>query len=126
MMLLDTQAFLWFVNGDSKLPEGIREEIETHEGLFVSIASFWEMAIKNGLGKLELPVSISKMMEDCSVQRITILPIGSAHLEALKDLPMIHRDPFDRLIICQALAEDMTLVTSDDVIRKYHVRSRWE
>lgn len=126
MILLDTQAYLWFLNGDEKLPDGIRDEIETGEGLFVSIASFWEIAIKNSLGKLDIPVSVTKMMEDCSGLNITILPIGGAHLEKLRSLPWIHRDPFDRLIISQALVEDFLIVTSDETIKQYDVKALWK
>ena len=75
MLLLDTHAFLWFLNDDSRLPEEICKMIQTSEAVYISIVSFWEMAIKNSLGKLELPQSISRMMEDCVDQSFMILPI---------------------------------------------------
>ena len=103
MILLDTHAFLWFLTDDSRLPAKIKDKIETDKDVFVSIASFWEIAIKNSLGKLQLPASITEMMEVCRSLQITVLPINAAQLERLKDLPWIHRDPFDRLLICQAL-----------------------
>ena len=93
--------------------------------VFVSIASFWEIAIKNSLGKLELPASITEMMEVCRSLQITVLPISAAQLERLKDLPWIHRDPFDRLLICQALEKDLTLITVDSNIVKYDVKTDW-
>ena len=121
MLLLDTHTFLWFMNGDSKLPESFSQMIQTDENIFVSVVTFWEMAIKNSLGKLVLPSSISGMMEDCAKLKFTILPINGAHLDRLADLPWIHRDPFDRLLICQAQEEGLTLVTVDENIVKYEV-----
>ena len=125
MILLDTHAFLWFLTDDSRLPARIREKIETDKEVFVSIASFWEISIKNGLGKLDLPAPISEMIEVCGSLQISILPIAAAQLERLKDLPWIHRDPFDRLLICQALEKDLTLITVDSNIVKYDVKTDW-
>ena len=125
MYLLDTHTYLWFVNGDTNLPSGVNAMLETAKGLFVSIATFWELAIKNSLGKLELPFSITRMMEDCNKLQISILPIKANHLETLKTLPWIHRDPFDRLLISQALAEDLTLITVDKNIKQYNVKTYW-
>ena len=125
MILLDTHAFLWFLIDDSRLPAKIKDKIETDKDVFVSIASFWEIAIKNSLGKLQLPASITEMMEVCRSLQITVLPINAAQLERLKDLPWIHRDPFDRLLICQALEKDLTLITVDSNIVKYDVKTDW-
>ena len=83
MLLLDTHAFLWFVNGDPRLPKEVVHAIQVSEGVYVSIATFWELAIKNSLGKLELPCSVSQMMEDCTRFEMTILPINGNHLERL-------------------------------------------
>ena len=66
MYLIDTHILLWFVNGDEKLPGSIKALLETEKTIFVSIATFWEIAIKNSIGKLDLPVSIAQLMEDCS------------------------------------------------------------
>ncbi len=126
MLLLDTHAFLWFLNGDEKLPDQVRLEIQTNEAVFVSIASFWEIAIKNSLGKLELDASIPALMELCAQLRFSILPISAAHLENVRSLPWIHRDPFDRLLISQASTESMTLVTADESIAKYEVNTFWK
>ena len=78
MILLDTHAFLWFLTDDSRLPAKIKDKIETDKDVFVSIASFWEIAIKNSLGKLQLPASITEMMEVCRSLQITVLPINAA------------------------------------------------
>ena len=126
MLLLDTHTFLWFVNDPSHLPEKVNAEIETADSVYVSIASFWEIAIKSSLGKLDLPASISQMMKDCERLEFSILPIKSGHLEKLIALPWHHRDPFDRLLICQAQAENLKLVTADESISRYDVETLWK
>ena len=125
MLLLDTHAFLWFLNDDDRLPSEISKVIQTCDGVYISIATFWEMAVKNSLGKLELPRSVSQMMEDCSQLSFTILPIYGRHLERVTNLPWHHRDPFDRLLISQAKEEGLTLVTADRNVRKYDVKTLW-
>lgn len=126
MILLDTHAYYWFITGDDRLPEHVKNRIEEEETVFVSIASFWEMAIKSSLGKLKLPASIKILMEDCAEYEFTILPINGLHLERLGKLPFIHRDPFDRLLICQAQEEKLSIITVDENIRKYDVQTQWE
>ena len=121
MLLLDTHTYLWFVDGNPALPQWINDKIQTGEKVFVSIATFWEMAIKNAKGLLELPGTISEMMVDCSSLNISILPINGRHLDKLKNLPYMHKDPFDRMIICQAQAEGMFIVTADSYIIQYDV-----
>ena len=125
MLLLDTHTFLWFVNDPSKLPERVNAAIETADNVYVSIASFWEMTIKNSLGKLDLPMPISQMMTDCEQLEFSILPIKSGHLDKLSKLPFHHRDPFDRLLICQAQEENLKLVTADEIIAEYDVQTFW-
>lgn len=125
MFLLDTHTLLWFLNDDPKLPETTKELIGTSPDTYVSIASFWEIAIKNSIGKLELRDSITRIMEICEEKQIFILPIKAIHLERLKALPSIHRDPFDRLLICQAAAENMTLISVDGNLVKYDIRVVW-
>ena len=126
MLLLDTHTFLWYLNADLRLPDSTRERIQTSEKVYISIASFWEMAIKCSLGKLELPFPITKIMEDCASLDFEILHINSAHLEAVQHLPWIHRDPFDRLLIAQAQCDDLTLETEDMYIPQYDVKSIWD
>ena len=126
MLLLDTHTFLWFVNDPTRLPEKVNAEIETVESVYVSIASFWEITIKSSLGKLDLPAPISQMMKDCELLDFSILPIKSGHLEKLLTLPWHHRDPFDRLLISQAQAENLKLVTIDENISRYDVETLWK
>ena len=126
MYLLDTHTFLWFLNDDSRLPADTKELIETTaDPICVSIGAFWEMAIKDSIGKLTLPASIAQLMEDCQEMGFSILPIQSAHLERLKQLPRLHGDPFDRLYVCQAQAEGMTIITTDENIVRYDVATLW-
>ncbi|MBQ4465972.1 MAG: type II toxin-antitoxin system VapC family toxin [Oscillospiraceae bacterium] len=125
MILLDTHAIYWFLSEDTKLPEHTRQLIESDRNVFVSILSFWEMSIKSSIGKMELPASVTAMIQECKRMGFTLLPIEPAHLERLKFLPKIHGDPFDRLLICQAQEESLTLVTRDENIPKYDVRTFW-
>ena len=123
MILLDTHAFLWFEENNPILPQNVMDEIQTDEQVFVSIASFWEMTIKSSMGKLNLRLPIDRLMEQCG---FPILPIKARHLKKMTALPWIHRDPFDRLLICQAQAENLTLVTKDENIWKYDVKTLWK
>ena len=91
----------------------------TNNIIFVSAAVFWEIRIKQTLGKLELPLNFSKAVKE---ENFEYLPITVEHTELLKDLPLFHRDPFDRILICQALAEDLVLITRDKNIKKYDVK----
>ena len=125
MYLLDTHAFLWFLSDDPKLPTTAKATIEEAENVYISIASFWEIAIKESIGKLILPATIPQLMEECEKLDFAILPIKAVHLSLLKDLKRLHGDPFDRLLICQAKAEEMILVTLDANIRKYDVPVFW-
>lgn len=125
MLLLDTHTFLWFINADNKLPKNTSDMIEEDQTVFVSIASFWEITIKNSLGKLDLDIQITDLMSSCVEDGLTILPIKASHLEVLKTLPWIHRDPFDRLLISQAISEDLTFVTVDENIKKYDLKTTW-
>ena len=122
-MLLDTHTYLWFIGESPLMPEWVSEKIQTYERVFVSIATFWEIAIKSRKGLLELPVPVSKLMEDCARLNLTILPINGMHLDKMKELPFIHKDPFDRIMICQAQAEGLALVTVDSAIVQYDVNT---
>lgn len=125
MLLLDTHAFLWFMSDPSRLSEKVNTELENADVVYISVASFWEMAITSSLGKLKLPASISDMMKDCEKLDFSVLPIRGSHLERLRELPWHHRDPFDRLLICQAQEEHLTMVTVDENIVKYDLATIW-
>ena len=124
-VLLDTQAFLWWIADDTRLSRRARNVIAA-EHCFVSIASCWEMAIKAGLGKLEVPRPIDRFVqEQLEVNGFTLLPISLPHLSALADLPVHHRDPFDRLLAVQARLEEVALVSSDPVFKSYRIKRIW-
>jgi PIN domain nuclease of toxin-antitoxin system len=110
---------------DSNLSEEALKLIKSEKDVYVSIASLWEIAIKQSLGKLDIDVSIEQLASKCKEVDITILPIRAEHLDYIKILPDIHRDPFDRLIVSQAITENMVLVTRDTIIPKYDVNVVW-
>ncbi len=126
-LLLDTHAFLWFLAGDKQLSSKARRRLEDPRNeSFLSIASVWEMAIKVGIGKLrlgdELDVLVDRGARD---NRIALLPIARRHAIAVASLPAHHGDPFDRMLVAQASAEDMTLIARDAAFDDYAVRRIW-
>lgn len=126
-LLLDTQAFLWFVSGDRKLTRPARRRIEdARNDKFLSIASVWEMAIKVELGKLRIDVPMSQLVETGAVDNgLALLPIEPAHAIGLATLERHHGDPFDRMLIVQARHEDMAIVGADEQFDAYGVRRIW-
>jgi PIN domain nuclease of toxin-antitoxin system len=124
--LLDTHVFLWFVSGDKKLPVSVREKIkDINQPCFLSVASFWEITIKKQLGKLTLGIPLGELFEYADRNQIEIVQITYDHLLALSKLPNHHGDPFDRLIISQAIAEKFVLITRDKELKKYKVKQQW-
>jgi PIN domain nuclease of toxin-antitoxin system len=125
MILLDTNALLFYLFKADQLSDAAMNTITYSDEAWVSIASFWEIAIKNSIGKLELKCSVSEMAEMCVSENIEILAIRPRHLDIIKSLPDIHKDPFDRLIVAQAISEKMSIVTRDTIIPKYPVNVIW-
>lgn len=126
-VLADTHAPLWFLAGDSRMSERARELIESaeNEGL-VSIASVWEIAIKASLGRVELGRSFAEFVANqVENNGFAVLPLTVGHLSKLTELPFHHRDPFDRLLVAQALAEGTPLISSDAAFHSYHVDVLW-
>lgn len=122
-LLLDTQSFLWFESGDSRLSETAKKNIsDSSNTKFLSIASYWEIAIKNSIDKLELHVSFDELL---SLPGYTIIHISPEHLKMLRSLPYHHRDPFDRMIIAQSLCENISAVSSDLQFDLYGVKRIW-
>jgi PIN domain nuclease of toxin-antitoxin system len=122
-LLLDTHVFLWFLADDPHLPTAWRSTIRDpkHE-VFLSVVSLWEAIIKHQIGKLPLPQSPELYLTaQRERHRIASLPVDEASVCRLVQLPALHRDPFDRLLIAQALEHQITLVTVDDAIRAYRV-----
>lgn len=119
-LLLDTHVFLWFIVGDESLKPQVRSAIEDSEGAYLSVVSLWEATIKFNLGKLPLP---EPPMPWLTIQReqhgIESLPLYESAIQRLVGLPLHHRDPFDRILVCQALENDLHIVTVDATFEKY-------
>jgi PIN domain nuclease of toxin-antitoxin system len=121
-LLLDTHILLWYLGNNPKLPEIWKRCIEDrHNSITVSMASLWEITIKVSLGKLELLDDLTTIENILRQQSISLLPIRTPHLLNLLNLPFHHRDPFDRLIIAQAQAEQLTMVSDDGMFAAYSV-----
>lgn len=126
MFLLDTNALIWTLSDPEKLSNPAKDVITNSENkLFISIASLWEITIKQSIGKLDLEGDVLDIVEECEREGINILSIQPQHLKKLEQLPLIHRDPFDRLIISQAIYEGLTIVTRDSMIPKYDIGVLW-
>jgi len=125
--LLDTHTALWLVNEHERLPPEIKKILidDTHS-FYISIASIWEIAIKASIGKLtEFKDGVKAFLAKIENSPIEMLPITPQHIETVEALPFLHRDPFDRLLISTALAEDLTIITIDENIQKYDVKWIW-
>ena len=119
-LLLDTHIFLWYVGGDRRLDGKLRKSIEDADAVYLSVVSVWEATIKYSIGKLLLPEPPHPWLsEQRELHRIESLPIDEASVAHLPKLEPHHRDPFDRILICQALERDLQLVTVDPVLSKY-------
>jgi PIN domain nuclease of toxin-antitoxin system len=124
--LLDTHTAIWFFNGNDSLSKTANKIIRNlSNSMYISIASAWELAIKIGLGKLEFNGKAAGFIHLAETNDITILPIKTAHLTVLETLKLIHRDPFDRLLVATAISEQMTIITADENIAQYEVSQIW-
>jgi PIN domain nuclease of toxin-antitoxin system len=116
--LLDTHVVLWWLLDDPVLAADIKELIDEEPDVYVSAATIWEVAIKQAAGKLPGPVSLPERIQE---NGFVPLPVSPEHAIIAGRLPLIHRDPFDRMLIAQAQFEKLTLVTRDENCRKYEV-----
>lgn len=121
-LLLDTHVFLWWRSADRRLTKQVREAIATADLVYVSAASAWEAGIKIALGRLRLPEDLERGVEKSGFVK---LPITFAHAEIATSLPLHHTDPFDRMLIAQALAEGLALVTHDRRFEAYEAQFLW-
>lgn len=117
-LLLDTHIFLWWLTDPENLKQSSHQVIHDAETVMVSVASAWELEIKASLGRLSIPASVEQAVVESGFEPLAIF---FRHTEELRRLPQHHRDPFDRILICQAICEDLTLVTRDQKISKYEV-----
>lgn len=124
-ILLDTCIFLWFISCDRQLSKMIRESIcDPDNDVFLSSVSIWECIVKYQLGKLPLPESPNVYLPaQRKLHRISSLSLDESSVTQLSKLPSVHRDPFDRMLICQALDHNMVLATVDDIMRSYPVKT---
>lgn len=122
-LLLDTHIFLWFVNDDPRLSDRLKDLIEDESNYsYLSIASLWEMSIKYNLGKLTLAPSYEDFIEkEIRESSVILLGIELEHLKINASLPFHHRDPFDRIIIAQSIAESFPIITVDSIFNQYPI-----
>ncbi len=119
-LLLDTHLLLWAANEPKRLPKAARSLIENSENeILFSAASLWEIAIKSGLGREDFRVDARLLRRGLLDNGYTEVPITSEHAVSTDQLPMAHKDPFDRILVAQALVEGVTLLTNDKKLRSY-------
>ncbi len=126
-VLLDTHAFLWLITDEDRLSENARQTfLNTENSLFFSAASLWEICIKKSLGKISLKDGwFQTIKEEMAINTIQWLPIEMTHCAEVTELPFYHRDPFDRMLIAQAIIEDMKLLSQDSCLSDYAVELIW-
>lgn len=116
-LLLDTHVLLWVMNDDPALPAKAREIISRAESVYASSVSIWEISIKAGLGKLR--INQDRFMSGLLETGFEPLPVTWEHADTVRHLPDIHRDPFDRMLIAQAVSEPLRLMTADKILGRY-------
>lgn len=126
-LLLDTHTFIWLDSNPSRLSEKVRSLLQDpNNTLLLSVVSIWEMQIKTQIGKLQLSIPLAELVESQrQANMIEILPVSLSHVLAIEQLPLHHKDPFDRLLIAQANVEDATLISQDATLAKYPVQLIW-
>lgn len=126
-LLLDTHAFLWWIGDDPRLSEHAAALIgDGANEVFFSAASGWELVIKNALGRIEFPSSLQRFIpEQLEQNGFQVLPVHLGHALKVLELPALHGDPFDRMLIAQTMVEEVELLSADDEIRRYPVSVSW-
>lgn len=118
--LIDTHIFIWWMDGGDRLATEAKNVLQdAQQEVFISVASIWEMVIKKQQGKLKAPTDIEK---DIKLAGFMVFPIELSHVLKVTDLPLYHKDPFDRLLIAQATVENLAFVTDDIKIKKYDLK----
>lgn len=123
--LLDSNALLYLFGAPAELSAKARKVVRDENDLSVSVVSFWEIAIKQSIGKLRFNMTIPQLESLCLERDIQIQELRSNAIERIKTLPRIHGDPFDRILIAQAQTEGMVIVTCDKTIPRYPVETVW-
>jgi PIN domain nuclease of toxin-antitoxin system len=123
--LIDTHTFLWFNEGSQELSSNAQKIIEDIENeIFISIASLWEISIKTALGKLTIAGEYDTVIDDVIDNQMEVLSINFAHTLTQNKLPFYHKDPFDRIIVSQAIVENMDLISKDDGFDQYLIDAK--
>jgi len=124
--LLDTHTLIWFLNGGAQLSDVARSAIEENGVInYISIASLWEIVIKVSLGKLDLKTTFQNVSQQIENNGFGILPISFSDTAHLLNLPFFHKDPFDRIIICQSINNNLALLSKDEQFSSYGIVSIW-
>jgi PIN domain nuclease of toxin-antitoxin system len=124
-LLLDTHAFIWFVSNDANLPAATKNQIESADAVFLSIASIWEIAIKLNIGKLSLKGTFEDIEPQLIAADIKILPVTFTDTVEFRYLPLYHRDPFDRILVAQAINHSLVLISRDVAFDAYSIQRLW-
>ena len=126
-VLLDTHSFIWFVENDKKLTSKARNTIDNYSNtIYISRASLWEMAIKISIRKLKITVPYENVIKQINDNGFEIIPITFVHTLKVSKLEFHHKDPFDRIIIAQALTNQMTIVSNEKIFDNYKVKRIWK
>jgi PIN domain nuclease of toxin-antitoxin system len=127
-VLIDTHIFIWYIQNSDRLPISIATHInDGRNDILLSIASVWEMAIKQSTGKLNLGIPYASFIEEqMRLNCMELLPLRLDHLEVITTMPFHHRDPFDRILIAQAMLEDIVIISADSIFSSYSVQRIWE
>ncbi len=124
--LLDTHALIWFINGDNTLSTKAKKEIELSGTInYVSIASLWEIAIKISIGKLELKTPAAEIQHQIVLNNFQLLTFGFKETLIISSLPFHHRDPFDRMLVAQALNNNLQIISKDKNFESYDIALIW-
>ena len=124
--LLDTHAYIWYVEDDKQLSIKARKIIDSSKNnLFFSFASIWEITIKASINKLNLKQNIGEIFKELKLLNINLINFSQNDFETLYKLEYLHHDPFDRLIISQAISNNLTIITRDKLFKKYNVKKIW-
>jgi PIN domain nuclease of toxin-antitoxin system len=126
-LLLDTHTFMWLDSNPDRLSARAKSLLDdTENDLLLSVASLWEIQIKVAIGKQTLSAPLEDLVaHQRAVNSIEVIPIVPEHVYQLRSLPLHHKDPFDRLLIAAAVAEDAVLVSDDGLLKRYPVRIEW-
>ncbi|MDR2712604.1 MAG: type II toxin-antitoxin system VapC family toxin [Clostridiales bacterium] len=125
-ILLDTHVLWWFLNGNDKMPDPVKETILNLENtIYVSIASVWEVVIKMSIGKLNFDDGVDGLIDAIENEDFLLLDMIPKHIKTVKELPFIHRDPFDRMLAAQAIVEELPIMTTDSNMIKYAINPIW-